>query len=95
MSSADGSVLLTAEQAKELHKVLSHCRHEVNGCLSLIMSAMERPSLKQGMTTATEGVKDNALTLRQRGQTAKPELRWLPKSPCTADAPATTVFGRD
>ncbi len=50
MSSADGSVLLTAEQAKELHKVLSHCRHEVNGCLSLIMSAMELAQLKPDST---------------------------------------------
>jgi hypothetical protein len=50
MSSADGSVLLTAEQARELHKLLSHCRHEVNGCLSLIMSAMELAQLKPDST---------------------------------------------
>lgn len=46
MSSADGSIHLTTEHADELHKLLSHCRHEVNGCLSLIMSAMELAQLK-------------------------------------------------
>ena len=46
MSSADGSVHLTAEQARELHKLLSECRHNVNNHVSLIMSAMELAQLK-------------------------------------------------
>jgi hypothetical protein len=59
MSSADGSVHLTAEQARELHKLLSECRHNVNNCVSLIMSAMELAQLKPDsaekmMRTATD-----------------------------------------
>lgn len=46
MSSADGSVRLTAEQVQELNTLLSHSRHEINGFLSLIMSAMELAQLK-------------------------------------------------
>lgn len=46
MSSVDGSVHLTAEQARELHKLLSDCRHNVNNNVSLIMSAMELAQLK-------------------------------------------------
>jgi hypothetical protein len=46
MSSVDGSVHLTAEQARELHKVLSDCRHNVNNYVGLIMSAMELAQLK-------------------------------------------------
>lgn len=46
MNSADGSIRLSAAQIEELNKLLSHCRHEVNGCLSLIMSAMELIQLK-------------------------------------------------
>lgn len=46
MSSAAGSVHLTAEQAQALNKVLADCRHNVNNCLSLIMSAMELAQLK-------------------------------------------------
>jgi hypothetical protein len=59
MSSADGSVHLTAEQARELHQLLSECRHNVNNCVSLIMSAMELAQLKPDsaekmMRTATD-----------------------------------------
>lgn len=59
MSSADGSVHLTAEQARELRKLLSECRHNVNNCVSLIMSAMELAQLKPDsaekmMRTATD-----------------------------------------
>lgn len=46
MSSADGSVHLTAEEARALHKLLSDCRHNVNNNVSLIMSAMELAQLK-------------------------------------------------
>jgi hypothetical protein len=58
-SSADGSVHLTAEQARELHQLLSECRHNVNNCVSLIMSAMELAQLKPDsaekmMRTATD-----------------------------------------
>lgn len=59
MSSTDGSVLLTADDARQLHKLLSDCRHNVNGCVSLIMSAMELAQLKPDaaskmMQTATD-----------------------------------------
>ena len=59
MSSADGSVHLTAEQARELQKLLSEYRHNVNNCVSLIMSAMELAQLKPDsaekmMRTATD-----------------------------------------
>ncbi len=59
MSSAHGSVHLTAEQARELHQLLSECRHNVNNCVSLIMSAMELAQLKPDsaekmMRTATD-----------------------------------------
>ena len=50
MSSTDGSVLLTAEQARDLHKLLSDCRHNVNNHVSLIMSAMELVQLKPDAT---------------------------------------------
>jgi hypothetical protein len=50
MSSADGSVLLTAEQARALHQLLSDCRHNVNNCISLILSAMELAQLKPDAT---------------------------------------------
>ncbi len=50
MSSVDGSVHITAEQARELHKLLSDCRHNVNNCVSLIMSAMELAQLKPDST---------------------------------------------
>ncbi len=50
MSSVDGSVHLTAEQAWELHKLLADCRHNVNNYVSLIMSAMELAQLKPDAT---------------------------------------------
>jgi len=46
MSPADGSVCLTAEEARELNRHLSDCRHNVNNCLSLILSAMELAELR-------------------------------------------------
>jgi hypothetical protein len=46
MSSTDGSVHLSADEAKELNRMLSDCRHNVNNCLSLILSAMELAELK-------------------------------------------------
>jgi len=46
MSSTDGSIPLTADDARQLHKLLSDCRHNVNNCVSLIMSAMELAQLK-------------------------------------------------
>lgn len=50
MSSVAGSVHLTAEQVQALNKLLADCRHNVNNCLSLIMSAMELAELKPDST---------------------------------------------
>lgn len=46
MDFLDGSAVLVPEQVKELARLLSDCRHNVNNHLSLVMSAMELAQLK-------------------------------------------------
>lgn len=46
MDFAEGTVHLPPEQVRELRKLLSDCRHNVNNHLSLVMSAMELAQLK-------------------------------------------------
>ena len=46
MSSSEVGVHLSFEEADALGKSLSTCRHNINNCLSLILSAMELAELK-------------------------------------------------